>query len=80
METTLTDFQRRFSEVRAAVDRGETVRIKSAGAVYLFTRLPENPGNPFSDLEHLFGTAVLKPSKVSPRDKIRRRLRKSASH
>ena len=79
METTLTDFQRRFSEARSAVDRGETVTVRSGDAVYLFMRRPDYPGNPFADLEHLFGTASLKSTKASPSDKIRARLRKSVS-
>src|SRR5471032_2980023 len=55
METTLTDFQRNFSAARAAADRGETIKVRSAEVVYVFARQNEHPARPFADLEHLFG-------------------------
>jgi len=76
METTLTDFQRRFSEARTAADRGETVVIKAGDGGYLFTRISDKPANPFADLEHLFGTVALNETRT-PREKIRQRLRKN---
>ena len=51
METTLTDFQRNFSAARAAADRGETIKVKSAEVVYVFARQNEHPARPFADLE-----------------------------
>lgn len=77
METTLTDFQRRFSEARAAADRGETVTVKAGDGAYLFARISEKPANPFADLERLFGVVTLKPDTAAPREKIRRHLRKN---
>ena len=77
METTLTDFQRRFSEARAAADRGETVMIKAGNGGYLFTRSSDKPVNPFADLAHLFGVVALNETNRTPREKIRQRLRKN---
>ncbi len=75
METTLTDFQRNFSAARAAADRGETIKVKSAETVYLFARATKQPARPFADLEHLFGV-VCQPRRVeSPHEIIRHRLK-----
>ena len=75
METTLTDFQRNFSAARAAADRGETIKVKSFGAMYVFARANEQPARPFADLEHLFGV-VRRPQRTeTPHEIIRQRLK-----
>ena len=79
MHTTLTTFQRRFAEVRAAADRGETVLIQAAGAEYMFHRRPKK-GNPFADLSHLCGVIALPRSRASSRERIRSHLRKDSAH
>ncbi|MFO1451869.1 MAG: hypothetical protein U1F61_27140 [Opitutaceae bacterium] len=75
METTLTDFQRNFSAARAAADRGETIKVKSAGAVYLFAKANDHPSRPFADLEHLFGVVRRPQPAGSPHETIRNRLK-----
>jgi len=75
METTLTDFQRNFSAARAAADRGETIKVKSAEAVYVFARSNAQPARPFADLENLFGV-VRRPRRTeTPHEIIRNRLK-----
>jgi hypothetical protein len=75
METTLTDFQRNFSAARAAADRGETIKVKSAKTTYVFARANKQPARPFADLEHLFGV-VRRPQRAeTPHDIIRHRLK-----
>ncbi len=75
METTLTDFQRNFSAARAAADRGETIKVKSGEAVYVFVRQTGQPARPFSDLEHLFGVVKRPQRAASPHEAIRKRLK-----
>lgn len=75
METTLTDFQRNFSAVRAAADRGETIKVKSAEAVYVFVRTRGKPARPFADLEHLFGVVRRLQPAGNPHETIRNRLK-----
>jgi hypothetical protein len=75
METTLTEFQRNFSAARAAADRGETIKVKSAGAVYLFARANGQPARPFADLEHLFGVLNRPQRGETPHGLIRHRLK-----
>lgn len=75
METTLTDFQRNFSTARAAADRGETIKVKSANAVYVFVRQNEQPARPFADLEHLFGVVHRPQRSETPHETIRHRLK-----
>jgi hypothetical protein len=75
METTLTDFQRNFSAARAAADRGETIRVKSAEVVYVFARQNEHPDRPFADLEHLFGVVRQPRRSETPHETIRHRLK-----
>lgn len=75
METTLTDFQRNFSAARAAADRGETIKVKSAEAVYVFARANEQPARPFADLEHLFGVVRQPRRTKSTHEIIRHRLK-----
>jgi hypothetical protein len=80
METTLTTFQRQFSEARKAADRGETVAIKSDDhSEYVFFRRAKAPARPFGDLEKLFGVVALKSKREPARDRIRRYLRKNAA-
>jgi hypothetical protein len=75
METTLTDFQRNFSAVRAAADRGETIKVKSGEAMYVFAKANDKPARPFADLEHLFGV-VRQPRRAEPSHEIiRHRLK-----
>jgi hypothetical protein len=75
METTLTEFQRNFSAVRAAADRGEMIRVKSGETTYLFIRATEQPTRPFADLEPLFGV-VRRPRRTkTPHETIRHRLK-----
>jgi hypothetical protein len=75
METTLTDFQRNFSAARAAADRGETIKVKSAGTMYVFTRVNKQPARPFADLEHLFGVVRQPQRTKTPHEIIRHRLK-----
>jgi hypothetical protein len=75
METTLTDFQRNFSAARAAADRGETIKVKSAEVVYVFARQNEQPAQPFADLEHLFGVVRQPQRRETPHEAIRHRLK-----
>jgi hypothetical protein len=75
METTLTDFQRNFSAARAAADRGETIKVKSAEVVYVFARQSEHPAQPFADLEHLFGVVRQPQRSETPHEAIRHRLK-----
>jgi hypothetical protein len=75
METTLTDFQRNFSAVRAAADRGETIKVKSGETLYVFAKANDKPARPFADLEHLFGV-VRQPRRMeTSHDTIRNRLK-----
>jgi hypothetical protein len=75
METTLTDFQRNFSAARAAADRGETVRVKTAGTVYFFARQSEQAARPLADLEHLFGVVQRPRCSETAHETIRLRLK-----
>lgn len=75
METTLTDFQRNFSAARAAADRGETIKVKTAEAVYLFARQPPQVDRPFADLEKLFGVVRRPQRTATPHETIRHRLK-----
>ena len=80
MEITLTSFQRRFSEVRKAADRGETVSIKAENdSEYIFYRRAKTSDRPFADLERLFGVMSLDRKKGHTHARVRRRLRKSAT-
>jgi hypothetical protein len=74
METTLTDFQRNFSAARAAADRGETIKVRTAGAVYVFARQSGQPARPFADLEHLFGVVQRPRRSETAHETIRHRL------
>lgn len=75
METTLTDFQRNFSAVRAAADRGETIKVKSGETMYVFARDTGKPERPFADLEHLFGVVRRPQRSESTHETIRNRLK-----
>jgi hypothetical protein len=75
METTLTDFQRNFSAARAAADRGETIKVKSAEVVYVFARQSGHPAQPFADLEHLFGVVRQPQRSETAHEAIRHRFR-----
>ncbi len=75
METTLTDFQRNFSAVRAAADRGETIKVKSAETMYVFAKANDKPTRPFADLEHLFGVVRQPRRTETPHETIRHRLK-----
>lgn len=75
METTLTDFQRNFSAARAAADRGETIKVKSGEATYIFARTTGKPERPFADLEHLFGVVRRLQRSESTHETIRNRLK-----
>ena len=75
METTVTEFQRKFREARAAADRGETVVVKSGAVSYEFYRRSDKPERPFSDIEKLFKPLHLGRTDISPREKIRNRLK-----
>jgi hypothetical protein len=75
VETTLTDFQRNFSAARAAADRGETIKVKSAEAVYVFAREHRHPARPFADLESLFGVVNRPQRSETPHETIRHRLK-----
>ena len=75
METTLTDFQRNFSAARAAADRGETIKVKSAEVVYVFARQNEHPARPFADLEHLFGVVRQPRRSENPHETISHRIK-----
>ena len=80
METTLTSFQRQFAEARKAADRGETVAIKADDdSEYVFFRRAKTSARPFSDLEKLFGVVALNQKSESPRERIRRHIRKNAA-
>lgn len=74
MNTTVTDFQRRFREAREAADRGESVIVEAEGQRYVFEKLPAGPQNPFAGLEHVFGSVALGKDSRSNRAKIRARL------
>jgi hypothetical protein len=75
METTLTDFQRNFSAVRAAADRGETIKVKSGKAMYVFAKANDKPARPFADLEDLFGVVRQPRRAETPHEIIRHRLK-----
>ncbi len=75
METTLTDFQRNFSAARAAADRGETIKVKSGEATYIFARTTGKPERPFADLEHLFGVIHRPRRTESTHETVRTRLK-----
>ena len=75
METSLTDFQRNFSAARAAADRGETIKVKSAEVVYVFARQNEHPSQPFADFEHLFGVVRQPKRSETSHEAIRHRLK-----
>jgi hypothetical protein len=80
METTLTTFQREFAKARRAADRGETVSIKADdNSEYVFFKRAKASARPFEDLENLFGVVSLNSKSGSPREKVRRRLRKNAA-
>lgn len=80
MKTTLTSFQREFAKARKAADRGETVSIKADdGSEYVFFKVAKTSARPFEELENLFGVVALKSKSGSPRERIRRRLRKNAA-
>lgn len=72
---TLTDFQRNFSAVRAAADRGETIKVKSAETVYLCAHVTEQPARPFAGLEHLCGGVRQPQCTEPPHDLICHRLK-----
>jgi hypothetical protein len=77
MDTTLTTFQRNFSEARKAADRGELVAIRGDDdSEYVYCRKPKAPMRPFADLEALFGVVALTKIDESLSAKIRRRIRK----
>jgi hypothetical protein len=80
METTLTDFQRNFSAVRAAADQGETIRVKSGSSTYIFLRASEQPERPFADLESLFGVVRRVRKTPSAHETIRQRLKTRPAH
>jgi hypothetical protein len=75
METTLTDFQRNFSAARAAADRGETIKVKSGKAMYVFAKASDIPARPFADLESLFGVVRRPQRSGTMHDVIRNRLK-----
>lgn len=75
METTVTDFQRNFSAAREAADRGETIKVTSGDATYLFARATGRPAKPFADLEHLFGVVRQPRRAASAHEVIRNRLK-----
>lgn len=75
VETTLTDFQRNFSAARAAADRGETIRVRTAKAEYVFVRATRQPARPLADLEHLFGVVRRPQRDENPHAIIRHRLK-----
>jgi len=78
METTLTAFQRNFSDARKAADRGELVAIRGEDASeYLFFKRPKSSPRPFADLESLFGIVAMETNNAPLRDRVRRRLRKA---
>jgi hypothetical protein len=77
VETTLTAFRRDFRAARAAADRGETVTVKSANAVYIFARKTVERARPFANLEHLFGVVHRPQGGLTPHQIIRRRLEAS---
>ena len=80
METTLTTFQRNFSDARKAADRGELVAIRGDDeSEYLFCKRPAAPFRPFADLEAHFGVVALETKNEPLRDRIRRRLRKTTA-
>jgi hypothetical protein len=80
MKTTLTSFQREFAKARKAADRGETVSIKAEDdSEYVFFKIAKTSARPFEDLENLFGVVDLKSKSGSPRERIRRHLRKNAA-
>jgi hypothetical protein len=76
METNLRDFQRQFSKMRAAADRGETVTIEAGeDEAYLFFRVTATkPGNPFAEFPQYMG-AINQPPVADARTTIRQRLR-----
>jgi len=53
MTTTLTDFQRNFSALRARAEQGESIICEKNGVKYVFMKWPEDT-NPFEGIEHLF--------------------------
>lgn len=80
METTLTTFQRNFSDARKAADRGELVAIRGEDdSEYVFCKRPKTPLRPFADLEALFGVVAINTNNEPLRDRIRRRLRKTVT-
>ena len=80
MQTTLTDFQRKFREARSAADRGETVTIKNGATAYVFMRADDKPDRPFADLEPLFGVVRLPKKTGTTRENIRTRLKARRNH
>ena len=46
---------------------------------YIFFKRAKTPAHPFEDLENLFGLVSLNSKLRSPREKIRRRLRKNVA-
>jgi hypothetical protein len=79
METTVTTFQRKFRQARAAADRGETVIVKSGKVSYEFTRRSDKPKRPFAGLEHIMGITRLGRTDLNPREKIRRHIQRNRS-
>jgi hypothetical protein len=80
VKTTITEFQRRFRQVREAADRGESILIAGENADYIFERRPARPPHPFAGLEGVFGAVTLATDATSLREKVRRRLSEKNRH
>ena len=71
MKTTLTEFQRNFRKAREAADSGDAVIVKGTNGDYVFARQSAVSGNPFVDLEGVFGAVKLPRKKSALRGKVR---------
>lgn len=80
MKTTLTGFQRNFRHAREAADRGDTVIVTSADAVYVFERRTAAADHPFAGLKGVFGAVTLPPDHATLREKVRHRLATTNRH
>lgn len=80
MKTTVTGFQRNFRHAREAADRGDTVIVTSADAVYVFERRATVADHPFAGLEGVFGAVTLPRDHATLREKVRHRLATKNRH